>query len=100
MNKVECSELLTLASVVDSRIVATETVNVWHEAIGHVDYDVAKAALTLHRQESTEYLMPAHIIRLSYRVKEKRAVDRGQVFCPKHFYYPLPCDSCARDGAE
>lgn len=94
MTEAECSELLTLASVVDSRIVATETVNVWHEVIGHLDYSVACEALVLHRRESTEYLQPAHIIRLAYRVKEKRAVDRGPVFCRIHAFYPLPCDRC------
>lgn len=100
MNLAECSELLTIASVIDSRTVARETVTVWHQAIGHIDLDVAMAALNLHRQESTEYLQPAHIIRLAYRVKEKRAVDRGPVECPLHPHYPLPCDSCARDRAE
>jgi hypothetical protein len=51
----------------------------------------------LHRQESTDYLQPAHIIRLANRVKDARAIALGPVFCVEHDGYPLPCDRCVRD---
>ena len=71
MNKAEVAELLAIASVVDNRTVATETVNVWHAAIGHIDYDVAVEALNLFRQESTDYLVPAHIVQFGHRVNPR-----------------------------
>jgi len=98
MTPAETAQLLTIASVVDSRTVANETVLVWQEAIGHLEYDVAVKALNLHRQESTEYLLPAHVIRLAYRVRDARAIAQGPVFCPEHDEYPLPCERCLRDG--
>lgn len=94
MTLTEMAQLLTLASVIDNRAVPTELVILWHKAVGYLTYQVAEEALNLHRQESTEYLLPAHIRALSFRVKEKLAVDRGPEFCPDHDGYPMPCHSC------
>lgn len=61
MNRREVSELLTLAALVDNRTVTDEAVLVWHQIIGHVAYDVALEALRAHFNESTAWLLPAHI---------------------------------------
>jgi hypothetical protein len=45
---------------------------VWAGDLARVDLDVAVEAATLHYQESSDWLMPAHVIRNSKRVLEAR----------------------------
>lgn len=61
MDKLELSKLLIAASVIDHRNVEPETVDMWHEVIGHLQVEYAFAAVIEHFRESTDYLKPAHI---------------------------------------
>jgi hypothetical protein len=45
---------------------------VWAKDLERVDLDVAVEAATLHYQESSDWLMPVHVIRNSKRVLEAR----------------------------
>lgn len=56
----------------DNRVVDALTVREWHDSIGHLEYEDCIAAVTLHRQSSTEYLMPAHITRNVVLVRNSR----------------------------
>lgn len=77
MNKTQTAQMLTIASMVDSRTVAPETVEAWHEILGDLDFDMAREAMTRHRRESTDYLMPAHIVAHYNQIeKERRALIR------------------------
>ena len=100
MNIDECKAVVAKIQLGDNRQVDRLVILEWFDTIGHLIADDAMKAVTLHRQESTDYLQPAHVIRLAYRVKERRALDRGPVFCPAHAYYPMPCDACVRDYAQ
>lgn len=53
--------ILAKAALIDNRIIDIHVIRAWHEVIGRYEYEDALAALTLHRQNSTEYLMPGHI---------------------------------------
>ena len=75
MNKLELAQLLTIASAVDNRTVAPETVNAWHPIVGHLDYEIAVEAVQLHFAESDKYLLPAHVNACARRVKDARARD-------------------------
>jgi hypothetical protein len=77
----------------DSREVTPGLIDEWDEYIGFLDFEDAKAAVVVHRQTSTEYLQPAHIIRNAKAIKAAR-LAKGEEFCPKHMYYPMPCDKC------
>ena len=74
MQESETAKILAKAALIDNRHIDRETVKAWHEIIGHLEFDVALEALTIHRRNSTEYLMPAHIIAGLGRVKEQRAI--------------------------
>lgn len=76
MQRSQTAKLLAKAALVDNRTVDAMTVEAWHEAIGHLDYDDAMAALTEHRRTSTEYLQPAHITAGVKKIRAAR-VDRG-----------------------
>lgn len=71
MNKQEIGQLLTLAALVDNRTVTAEACLMWHEIIGHLDYQQAVMAMQEHYRETTDWLMPAHVIR---RVRANRRV--------------------------
>ena len=44
-------------------------------ALGNLDFEIAKKAIARHWQESTDYLLPAHIVSNSRRVKSETARD-------------------------
>jgi hypothetical protein len=44
----------------------------WFETIGHLGFEDARGAVTLHRQESTDYLTSAHVCLGARRVRELR----------------------------
>lgn len=79
MEKSETAKILAKAALIDNRRIDRETVEAWHEVIGHVDYDVAMAALTIHRRTSSEYLLPAHIIANLRKAREQRTLDANRM---------------------
>jgi hypothetical protein len=74
----ETAKLLAKAQLLDNRTVDRATVEAWHEVVGHLDYADALAALTLHRRESTEYLMPSHITKNIPRAKLARQAEANR----------------------
>jgi len=63
MNKRDTEYLLSKMSAVDNRIVTDETVQSWHEIIGHLSYQVAELALLKARQDQMiNWLEPWHIV--------------------------------------
>jgi hypothetical protein len=85
MDKLEVACLLTLASMVDNRTVEPETVEAWYEIVNDISFDVAREAMVGHRRESTDYLMPVHIVTragviLLFRGEEvKAAIKAGLI---------------------
>lgn len=75
MNEPEAFKLLTLASARDNRTVDQPTAKVWATDLKAIDYDEAVAALSLHYSESTDWLMPAHVVRCVTRLRTKRALE-------------------------
>ncbi|CAN5421782.1 hypothetical protein BH09ACT9_BH09ACT9_00300 [soil metagenome] len=45
----------------------------WWDTIGGLDFADAIAAVRMHRQESTVYLLPAHIVGNVRRIRQERA---------------------------
>jgi hypothetical protein len=78
MTPEETKQVLAKAAFTDHRTVDIQSIRVWHEIIGHLDYPDALDALTLHRRESAEYLQPVHIITGARRVRADRARDAGK----------------------
>ncbi|MBT8161030.1 MULTISPECIES: hypothetical protein [Arthrobacter] len=75
MEKSETAKILAKAALIDNRKIDRETVEAWHEVIGHVPYDIAMAALTIHRRTSSDYLVPAHIISNLRKARELHALE-------------------------
>ena len=79
MNKPECAKVLAKIQLGDNRQVDKLTLDEWFDTIGHLEFTDAIAAVRLHRQESTDYLMPAHIIRGVGRLAERTLPPRREI---------------------
>ncbi len=99
MNSHEVAQVLTKIQLGDNRQVDRLVIAEWEDTIGHLRFEDAIAAVKMHRQESTAYLMPAHVIANARRIADARAVAREDVYCQTHAWYPVPCDRCAEEVA-
>lgn len=76
MNRSHTALVLAKIAAIDNRRLddprgnQTPILDAWHESIGDLRYEDCLQAVADHRSESTEWLLPAHIVR---RVKEMRA---------------------------
>ncbi|WP_427017831.1 hypothetical protein ACQCSX_04250 [Pseudarthrobacter sp. P1] len=74
----QTKQLLAKAALIDNRNIDLETIRAWHEIIGHLDYPTALTALTIHRQESADYLQPAHIITNIRRARDHQETQTNR----------------------
>jgi len=65
----EAFQLLTLASARDGRTVDVEVASVWADDLRDVSLADAVAAARDHYRETSEWLMPSHVIK---RIRDKR----------------------------
>jgi hypothetical protein len=72
MNVEECKQVLAKIQLGDNRQVDRLVILEWFETIGHLEFEDARGAVTLHRQESTDYLTAAHVCAGARRVREVR----------------------------
>ncbi|PDQ34973.1 MAG: hypothetical protein B5766_08260 [Candidatus Lumbricidophila eiseniae] len=90
-------------AAIDNREVTPLTVGAWHEAIGHLDYGIARRALAaVRRDPNIAYVEPRHIlvqarvvIREDKRAEEKLAASK----LPDHKPAPLPVNYAAMVAA-
>lgn len=69
MNKQECAKVMAKIQLVDNRQVDALTLEEWFSTIGDLRFTDAVAAVTMHRQESDEWIQPVHVIRNTKRVR-------------------------------
>lgn len=75
MNLQETGTLLTFIAELDNRRFTEETAISWHKIIGRYGFDEARRAVEEHFTNSTEWLMPAHLVRI---MKSKRRARLDQ----------------------
>lgn len=68
-------KLLVRIQADDNRDVGQVTVASWQQIIGHLDFGDAVEAVVMHRRESADWLMPAHVVRNVARVRARRERD-------------------------
>jgi hypothetical protein len=81
MDKRETAMIVARVADIDRRTLSDTIVETWHEIIGHLDYEVARRALTLVARESPETIKPAHLVRAAGAARaeierERRRADR------------------------
>jgi hypothetical protein len=65
-------DLLSLIAARDRRTIGKIDAMAWHEDIGDLSFDDARAAVALHFRQSTEWLMPKHVRDLVKKIRGER----------------------------
>lgn len=78
MNREEAAKLLAVVAMGDNRQTSHEIAAYWHGLLPDIRFEDAVQAVGVHRRESTEYLQPAHIIRL-VRAERSRRIDAANI---------------------
>lgn len=79
MTPPQMADLLNLISSTDGRNLTQQMPSAWMDIIGDLDFQDSKAAVVRHFQESTEWLMPAHVRKGVRVIRDRRLVDAGPV---------------------
>ncbi len=80
MNRKDLEKLLTYIQAGDNRTLTAVDVVMWDQALpGSLTLDTAIAAVTMHRQESTAWLMPAHVIANVRTLNAELARERARL---------------------
>lgn len=74
----EAFQLLTLASARDGRTVDLEVASVWADDLRDVSLVDAVDAARAHYRETTDWLMPAHIIRGVKAARARRETEEAR----------------------
>jgi len=98
VNWAETKKVLAKIHLGDRRTVDELVIDEWFDTIGHLRFDDAIAAVTLHRQESTDYLMPAHITAGSRRAAVTR--ERAERIVAQAARRALPAPRITLDRAK
>ena len=86
MNKQDCAKVLTKIQLGDNRQVTSLVLEEWFDTIGNLAFEDAIEAVRLHRRESTDYLVPAHIVAIVRRIgidRIQRSAIEGKKPAPK-----------------
>ena len=82
MNAEETGKILALAASYDRRKVGEAEIVGWHAAIGDLPFADSRAAVVAHYQETSDWLMPAHIRTRVKEARHQRIKDAGGVPAP------------------
>jgi hypothetical protein len=78
VNREEAAQLLALIAMGDNRQNTPEHAVYWQNLLSDIRFEDAVQALGVHRRESTEYLLPAHIRRL-VKAERARRIDAANI---------------------
>jgi hypothetical protein len=95
-------KVLAKIALIDSRQVDELIALEWFDIIGDLEFEDAIAAVKRHRQTSTEYLMPAHVMNLVSEIragKSRRsraaiaALEESMPDAVRYGHQPFECDA-------
>lgn len=79
MTPAEVARVLAKAAAFDQRTVGEADVMAWHEIVGRFELVDALEAVRVHYSNSTERIMPAHVLRLAPAARDERHRREGAV---------------------
>lgn len=101
MQRTETITILQYIAAIDNREITEPRIDAWHEAIGHLDYELTRQAVVLCRQDATiTYLEPKHIVAKYGVLRERQETDkrRETALEAKHeATRPKPAPKCVHD---
>jgi hypothetical protein len=72
MTRSQTVDVLKVVAALDRRKITDADVDVWHACLRDRSIDDCTAAVISHFQTSTEWLMPAHVLRLAKAISQDR----------------------------
>jgi hypothetical protein len=110
MNLNETKMLLKEIAVLDNRRLDETMASAWQSVIGHLEFETAKAALILARQDATiNYLEPRHIVSWAKEARHRATKNVNDEPAPAnvapepiciHQIKVMSCTDCCRALAE
>lgn len=97
MKTIETATVIEFLSFTDNRKITEDGIKAWHELIGHLDFDVARAAANLAKQdEKIDWVEPKHIIAKAKIVTQQNESNlrREQATEPKKEWVGRPMPIC------
>lgn len=91
MSPDELKQVVAKIQLGDSRQVDPLVLREWFDTIGHLECGDALRAVTMHRQESPDYLQPFHIISNARRIRNERAELTGSTL-QEYESHPKPAN--------
>jgi|SRR5690606_17625076 len=73
MTPAETAKVLAACAAFDQRTVGKADVAAWHNALGELEYQDARDAVTRHYRTSTERIMPMHVLHYAREIESERA---------------------------
>lgn len=98
MNLAEVGEVIAAVQIFDNRKADEATIKTWHKVLSRYTLEDCLDAVVAHYTESTEWLMPAHIIRFVKRRRARRIELAGNPVL--HFEDEYDDDNTRRDNAD
>jgi len=97
----QTARVLAAAAAFDQRTVGHSDVAAWHSALGELDFEDARDAVTRHYRKSTERVMPMHVLELAAEIRSHRAQQRWEL-TNSHDYVgdEAVCDACGLPKAN
>ena len=77
MKKTDTATVLEFLSLTDNRKITEDRILAWHDAIGHLDFEIARSAVTeAVRDDSISWVEPKHILAKARLVLERLEVEK------------------------
>jgi hypothetical protein len=89
MEATNTASILEFLSLTDNRKITQENILAWHQLIGHLNFDVAREAAHLAKQDDKiDWVEPKHILakarvvadRLDTEARRKQSLDKPEPF--------------------
>lgn len=93
MKKTDTATVLEFLSLTDNRKITEEKILAWHQAIGHLDFDVAREAVNAAvRDDSISWVEPKHILAKARVIKDRieHDIKRATPFKSSWAGSPMP----------
>ena len=76
MEAVETASVYEFLSLTDNRKISEDKILAWHQLIGHLDFDVAREAAAMAKQDlAIDWVEPKHILAKARVISERRQAD-------------------------
>ncbi len=105
MNRVDTANILDLISEYNLRQYGADDITTWHDAIGHLNRNVAQEAVTIHHKTSAERITPEHLLEIAEHIHGRQPTQQPMRRARMLAYQVnaamnYPCPHCGAEPGE